>query len=123
MNGQQPLVDWDSPTLSVEDAGKCFGLSRGSAYEAVRSEQIPSIRIGKRLVVPTAEVKRLLGMDSSSTSSEHEQHQQPPPPRQRRKISGSTHYATSLTERLVGCRCGHVGLVQDWDRHRDGADA
>jgi excisionase family DNA binding protein len=48
------------PTISVERAGRLLGVSRGSAYEAVRRGEIPSIRIGNRIVVPTAALVRLL---------------------------------------------------------------
>jgi excisionase family DNA binding protein len=49
----------ESYILTVEEAGTLLRLSRGSAYEAARKGQIPTIRIGKRLLVPRA---RLLAM-------------------------------------------------------------
>ncbi len=51
------------PTVDVETAGAWFGLSRSSAYAAVQAGQIPSIRLGRRLVVPVAAVRRLLLID------------------------------------------------------------
>jgi excisionase family DNA binding protein len=51
------------PTVSVERAGQLLGISRGSAYEGVRSGEIPAIRLGHRWVVPTASLRRLLGVD------------------------------------------------------------
>jgi excisionase family DNA binding protein len=54
------------PTLSVEEAGEFLGISRASAYEGVRSGQIPSIRIGRRIVVPTAALRRMVGIDVSN---------------------------------------------------------
>ncbi len=51
------------PTIPVEVAGKVMGVSRGSAYEAARAGVIPTIRIGRRLVVPTAKLLELLGLD------------------------------------------------------------
>lgn len=51
------------PTLSVEAAGHFLGLSRGTAYEAVRAGTIPCLRFGKRIVVPTAAIRRLLELD------------------------------------------------------------
>lgn len=39
-------------TISVEDAAAVLGISRGGAYEAVKTGDIPSIRIGRRLLVP-----------------------------------------------------------------------
>jgi excisionase family DNA binding protein len=56
------------PTISVERAGLLLGISRGSAYEAVRRGEVPSIRIGHRVVVPTAALLRLLGIDPESGS-------------------------------------------------------
>ncbi len=47
-------------TVTVEQAAKLLGISRNSAYEAVRQGQIPSIRIGKRLVIPVVQLERLL---------------------------------------------------------------
>lgn len=53
------------PTISVERAGQLLSISRGSAYAAVRSGDIPHIRLGrKRVVVPTAPLLRLLGVES-----------------------------------------------------------
>jgi excisionase family DNA binding protein len=52
------------PTVSVEFAGSALGISRGSAYEAARRGEIPTIKLGRRVVVPTAALRRLLGLDS-----------------------------------------------------------
>jgi excisionase family DNA binding protein len=54
----------DQPTLTVEETGDVLGISRASAYEGVRTGEIPSIRIGRRIVVPTAELRRLLRLDA-----------------------------------------------------------
>jgi excisionase family DNA binding protein len=48
-------------TLTVEQAAELLGISRGLAYEAVRAGDIPSIRIGRRLLVPRARLLELLG--------------------------------------------------------------
>ena len=39
-------------TLTVEEAAVLLGISRNSAYEAVRRGEIPSVRIGGRIVIP-----------------------------------------------------------------------
>ena len=39
-------------TISVEDAARVLGLSRGLAYEAARRGELPVIRLGRRLLVP-----------------------------------------------------------------------
>jgi excisionase family DNA binding protein len=61
MVGQAKLPDPDQePTISVERAGEVLGLSRGSSYRAVGRGEIPSLRFGKRLVVPTVQLLKLL---------------------------------------------------------------
>jgi excisionase family DNA binding protein len=39
-------------TLTVEEAGTLLGMSRTLAYELVRRGGIPSLRLGRRVVVP-----------------------------------------------------------------------
>jgi excisionase family DNA binding protein len=53
------------PTLTVPEAGKLLGLSRPSAYEAAARGEIPTLRIGRRLLVPTASLLRMLGIGES----------------------------------------------------------
>ncbi len=48
-------------TVSVEEAAVIIGISRGSAYEGVRKKEIPSIQIGRRVLVSLAPLRRLLG--------------------------------------------------------------
>jgi excisionase family DNA binding protein len=48
-------------TYTVEEAGRLLGVGRDSAYEAVRSGDIPSVRIGRRLLVPRCALLALLG--------------------------------------------------------------
>jgi excisionase family DNA binding protein len=50
----------DRLTLSVEEAASLAGISRNSAYEAVRRGELPVIRVGRRLLVPRAALLRLL---------------------------------------------------------------
>ena len=47
-------------TMSVEEAARALGCGRNAAYQAVRSGQIPSIRLGRRIVVPRAALEQLL---------------------------------------------------------------
>lgn len=54
------------PTMKVEAAARAIGISRGPAYEAVKTGELPSIKIGKRIVVPTAVVRRMLQLDGDS---------------------------------------------------------
>jgi excisionase family DNA binding protein len=54
MGTYEPLV------FTVEEARYRLGLSRGGCYEAIRRGEIPSIRIGKRILIPRAALQRLL---------------------------------------------------------------
>ena len=58
------------PTLSVERAGRLVGLGRSAAYEAATRGELPTIRFGRRVVVPTAALLRLLGFDISGREAE-----------------------------------------------------
>jgi excisionase family DNA binding protein len=49
------------PVVTVERSGEILGISRASAYEAVRRGEIPSLRFGRRVVVPIARLLELLG--------------------------------------------------------------
>ena len=45
------------------DTGQALGLSRQSTYDAVARGEIPVLRIGRRLLVPTAALRRMLALD------------------------------------------------------------
>jgi hypothetical protein len=49
------------PWLSIPVAGAIFGLSRAASYQAAQRGEIPTIRLGKRLLVPTAKLRTMLG--------------------------------------------------------------
>jgi hypothetical protein len=55
----------------VETAGSIFGLSRTQAYIAVNKGTfpVPVIRMGRRYLVPTAPILRLLGIDRDDTGT------------------------------------------------------
>jgi excisionase family DNA binding protein len=53
----------NQPTMQVDDVAKALGLSRAAAYNGVQTGEIPSIRVGRRIVVPTAAVRRMLQLD------------------------------------------------------------
>ncbi len=47
-------------TLTVTEAATFLGVSRHFAYQAVRKGLIPSIRIGRRVLIPTQAFEQLL---------------------------------------------------------------
>lgn len=55
----------ESPTLTVPEAAAVLGISRAAAYAGVQRGDIPSIRIGHRVVVSTVALWRMLGLEST----------------------------------------------------------
>jgi hypothetical protein len=54
------------PTASIPEAGRiCYGLSRNGSYDAAKRGDIPTIKIGRLLKVPTAGLRRRLGLDAA----------------------------------------------------------
>ena len=47
-------------TITIEEAARLLGISRGSAYTAARTGQLPTIRVGKRLIVPVRSLEKML---------------------------------------------------------------
>ena len=56
----QPLM------LSVPDVASVLGISRAGAYELVRSDGFPSLRIGSRIVVPK---EKFIGWINANTNA------------------------------------------------------
>jgi len=50
-------------TCSVEEAAALLGIGRSTAYAAARDGSLPVIRISNRLLVPTARLSELLGLE------------------------------------------------------------
>ena len=54
------------PTTTVEEAGRlCYGLSRNTSYAAAAKGEIPTIRIGRLLKVPTSALRAKLGLEAA----------------------------------------------------------
>jgi excisionase family DNA binding protein len=53
----------DRPTVTIDEACRMLGVSRTTAYEAAKSGQLPTISLGRRLLVPTAVLRRMLQLD------------------------------------------------------------
>ena len=54
----------DSPaTVTISEAARMIGISRSAGYRAAHKGEIPTIRIGGRLLVPVAKLRSLLGLD------------------------------------------------------------
>jgi excisionase family DNA binding protein len=56
----------EQPTMTIDEARAALRLSRSSAYEAARSGDLPTVRVGRRLLVPTAALRRMLQLDGDA---------------------------------------------------------
>lgn len=59
----------EQPTLSVEEAGRLCGLGRSASYDAARRGELPTLRFGRRVVVPTAILLRNLGLQPQTNGT------------------------------------------------------
>jgi excisionase family DNA binding protein len=52
-------------TITVPEAGQVLGLGRDSAYRAAERGELPTLKLGRRLLVPVPKLLRLLGLEDS----------------------------------------------------------
>ena len=62
----------DQLCFSVEETRKRLKISRGLMYEAVRTGQVPSIRVGKRILIPRQALYRLLNVTTVAVNGDSE---------------------------------------------------
>jgi len=54
-------LDDDLPAiLTVDQVAVLLGISRGLAFAAARSGELPVVRIGRRILVPRDQLRRML---------------------------------------------------------------
>ena len=54
------------PTASVPDVGRvCYGLCRNASYSAAKKGDIPTIKIGGSVLVPTSALRKQLGIEAA----------------------------------------------------------
>jgi excisionase family DNA binding protein len=54
------MSDTQRKTLTVPEAAKILGIGKNQAYEAARRGEIPTVKIGKRVLVLAAALERKL---------------------------------------------------------------
>jgi excisionase family DNA binding protein len=59
----------DRLTVTVEEAGARLGISRTLAYQLMRRGQIPSLRRGRRVVVPVRALELMVDAVASQLSA------------------------------------------------------
>jgi hypothetical protein len=50
-------------------AGRALGLGRSATYEAAKRGDIPTVDMGRKKPVPTAKLRKLLGIEASPSDS------------------------------------------------------
>lgn len=50
-------------TLSIAEAAELVGISRTTAYELAHSGELPTVRLGRRILVPVNQLAETLGTD------------------------------------------------------------
>lgn len=48
-------------TITIPEVAEILGIGRRQAYEAALRGEIPSLRIGRRILVPLAALRQMLG--------------------------------------------------------------
>ena len=59
------MSDDGARVYSVEEVGRILGISRASAFTYAKNGNIPTVRVGRRILVPKAAVDNLLGKPES----------------------------------------------------------
>ena len=59
-------------TVSVEEAALVLGIGRGLAYELARTGRLPVLRLGRRLVVPRAQLAAMLAAETGPARAGNE---------------------------------------------------
>lgn len=62
MTTQELNSELSKMTISVPVAGKVLGLSKDAAYDAARTGELPTLRFGRRVLVPTNKLREMLGL-------------------------------------------------------------
>lgn len=65
IEAQPANPDGERLVWTVEEAGRLLGISRAHAYDLVARGDLPSIRLGRRIVVPKHAIAQLIERASS----------------------------------------------------------
>jgi excisionase family DNA binding protein len=54
------LLPEDRVTITVDEAARLLGIARTTPFQAVRSGELPAIRVSRRILIPVAQLNALL---------------------------------------------------------------
>lgn len=84
--------------VTVEEAGRLLGISRGLAYGLVAHHELPHVRLGRRIVIPRTALEALLNPSDSTTGG--------------RSTNSSSRISPTAVTRSRRCRRGAVGRAR-----------
>jgi len=64
----RPAPRGEAETLSVTEAAALLGIGRDLAYRAAARGEIPTVRIGRRLLIPRHQLTRMLRGDTPTNT-------------------------------------------------------
>lgn len=68
MRNEKTLLTLSRPACSLDDAAELLGLSRPTVVEAIERGDIPGQKLGRKWVIPTAPLRRMLQVEDVSAS-------------------------------------------------------
>ena len=57
----------EKETLTVKEVAEVLGIGRGLAYRMAQGGELPTLRLGRRLLIPRPALNRLLGAQTTET--------------------------------------------------------
>ncbi len=60
-------------TITVPEAARLLGIGRGSCYEAIKRNELPHIKIGKRILVPKHGLLQMLSQSTALRPAVHDE--------------------------------------------------
>ena len=73
MTLHDPHTDTSKLALSADEVAAALGVSRAKVYEAIQDGELPSIRFGRRVLVPKHALAQMFGVEEPQREPE------PPP--------------------------------------------
>jgi excisionase family DNA binding protein len=66
MENERETTKPERRVVTLKEAAVLLRISRGSAYQAAKTKEIPTIRIGRRLLVPLTALERMLAGNTAA---------------------------------------------------------
>jgi excisionase family DNA binding protein len=66
----------ERPTLTPQEVSKLLGIGRDKTYELIKNGTIPSLLLGTRYLVPTANLWTFLNVQIPSSSTQQQENPQ-----------------------------------------------